>query len=179
MFTRLGDSGDTDNSRRERVSKASIHIEVEGTVDELNSFLGMALDMTMWDDMRKDIDRMQENVFRLGEHIIASANGRTIKDEDVAWLEERVNVYRKEVGKITLFVVPGGSPQASSLHIARTVSRRLERLIVLYAHEKEISRIVMQYANRISSLLFMMALASNRRLNVEERIWPLRPPSHP
>jgi ATP:cob(I)alamin adenosyltransferase len=177
MFTRRGDSGETDNSRKERVSKASIHIEVEGTIDELNSFLGMALDMSGWDDIRNDIDRMQENIFRLGEHIIASANGRTIKDEDVNWLEERVNVYRKEIGKITLFVVPGGSRESSSLHIARTVSRRLERLIVLYAHEKDIPRVVLQYSNRISSLLCMMALVSNRRLNVEERIWPLRPPS--
>lgn len=93
----------------------------------------------------------------------------------MTWLEERVNVYRKEIGKIRLFVIPGGSKESAAVHVARTVSRRLERLLVLYAHEKKQPEVVMKYANRVSSLLFMLALASNRRLGIEERIWPLRP----
>ena len=175
MFTRRGDSGETDNTKGERVSKASALIEIEGTVDELNSFLGLAMEFSVWDDIRSDLDRIQNNVFTLGEHVLTESNGRTLSEDDVLWLEERVKIYRSEIGKINLFVIPGGSREASTLHVARTVSRRLERLLVLYAHQKKQPEVVMKYANRISSLLFMLALASNKRLGVAERIWPLRP----
>ena len=175
MFTRRGDSGETDNTRGQRVSKASMLIDIEGTVDELNSFLGLAMEFSRWNDIKSDLDRIQNNIFTLGEHVLTESNGRKLSEDDVAWLEDRVNFYRKEIGKIVLFVIPGGSKESSALHVARTVSRRLERLLVLYAHEKKQSVVVMKYANRVSSLLFMLALASNKRQGIEERIWPLRP----
>ena len=175
MFTRRGDSGETDNTRGQRVSKASMLIDIEGTVDELNSFLGLAMEFSRWDDIRSDLDRIQNNIFTLGEQVLTESNGRKLSENDVTWLEDRVNVYRKEIGKIMLFVIPGGSKESSTLHVARTVSRRLERLLVLYAHEKKQPEVVMKYANRVSSLLFMLALASNKRQGIDERIWPLRP----
>ena len=175
MFTRRGDSGETDNTRGQRVSKASMLIDIEGTVDELNSFLGLAMVFSRWNDIRSDLDRIQNNIFTLGEHVLTESNGRKLSENDVTWLEDRVNVYRKEIGKIMLFVIPGGSKESSTLHVARTVSRRLERLLVLYAHEKKQPEVVMKYANRVSSLLFMLALASNKRQGIDERIWPLRP----
>jgi ATP:cob(I)alamin adenosyltransferase len=150
-------------------------IDIEGTVDELNSFLGLAMEFSRWNDIKSDLDRIQNNIFTLGEHVLTESNGRKLSEDDVTWLEDRVNFYRKEIGKIVLFVIPGGSKESSALHVARTVSRRLERLLVLYAHEKKQPDVVMKYANRVSSLLFMLALASNKRQGIEERIWPLRP----
>lgn len=173
MFTRRGDSGETDTSTGVRVSKGSIMVEVEGTIDELNSFLGFAADMVRWDDIKDDIHAVQEDVFTMGEDMLADGKKRVITQERVTWLEERVNIYRDEIGKIRLFVVPGGTVESSSLHMARTVARRLERNIVAAKEVKAISPLVLSYANRLSSLLFMHALAANKRKGVQERIWSI------
>ncbi len=173
MFTRKGDKGETDTSTGQRTSKGDPLVDVEGTSDELNSFLGYARSVVEWDDMRGDLAVMQEDIFTLGEDILADSKKRSISEERVKWLEDRVNVYRAEVGKIRLFVVPGGSRESAVLHVARTVSRRLERSIVVASGVKHINPQVLAYANRISSLLFMQALAANKRKGVEEAIWSI------
>lgn len=174
MYTRRGDRGETDSGAGPRVGKDDVLVEVEGTIDEFNSFLGMARVRNTWEDMGEDLERVQLDVFTLGEHIIMQGNGRALSHDNTKWLEDRVEHYRREVGPIRLFVVPGGSDQSATLHVARTVCRRLERTIVSAAKETEISEYVLSYANRLSSLLFMMALAANRRLSVNEKIWELR-----
>ena len=174
MYSRRGDRGDTDTGTGSRTAKDAGLIEVEGTIDELNSFLGMAAIKSLWDDIAQDISRIQLDIFTLGEHIILQGNGRSLSPEDTLWLEQRVDHYRKEVGPTRLFVVPGGSEQSASLHIARTVCRRLERRIVAISEPLKVSEHVLSYINRLSSVLFMMALAANRRLSVKERIWELR-----
>lgn len=173
MFTRKGDSGETDTGSGRRVSKGDATVEVEGTTDELNSFLGYAASVVKWDDIRQDIAAAQEDIFALGEHILADGKKRVITEERVKWLEDRVFVYREEIGKIKLFVVPGGSVESAALHMARTVARRLERTIVAASRIKEIDPVVLSYANRLSSMLFMHALAANKRLGVEEKIWSI------
>ncbi len=174
MYTKRGDKGETDTGTGMRVTKGSHIIDTEGSIDELNSFLGFALVNTKWDDIKTDIEAIQEDLFVLGEHITTNGTRRTLKPERLAWLEERVTYYRKEYGKIKLFVVPGGSVESTSLHMARTVCRRLERDMVKAKDETEIPEIIEQYINRLSSLLFFHSLISNRRLNIEERIWYLR-----
>lgn len=173
MFTRRGDTGETDTGLRERVSKGSALVNVEGNLDETISFIGNALVLTQWDDIRQDLRRIQEDLFTLGEHVSASGKRRTIMADRTVWLEERVKAYKSEIGKIRLFVVPDGSPQAASLHVARTVARRLERYAVSVTRELNLDMPVLTYLNRVSSLLFMMAIVSNKRLGVEERIWDI------
>lgn len=173
MFTRKGDKGETDTSTGHRVSKGDALVEVEGTTDELNSFLGFAAAMVQWDDIKQDISAIQEDIFTLGEDILAGGRKRTIKEERVKWLEERVVLYKKEIGPIKLFVVPGGSVESGILHAVRTIARRLERTIVVASEIKEISPQVLSYANRLSSLLFMHALVANKRKGIEERIWSI------
>lgn len=173
MFTRRGDTGETDTSTGKRTSKGNPLVEVEGTTDELNSFLGYARSIVEWEDMRADLTTMQEDIFTLGEDILADSKKRVITEERVKWLEDRVNAYRKEIGKIKLFVVPGGTKESAVLHVARTVSRRLERSIVVASEIKKINPQVNAYSNRISSLLFMQALAANKRKGVEEKIWSI------
>lgn len=173
MFTRKGDKGETDTSTGNRVSKGDALVEVEGTTDELNSFLGFAASMVEWQDIKEDIEAIQVDIFTLGEDILAGGKKRVITEDRVKWLEDRVYHYKEEIGKIRLFVVPGGSVESGVLHSVRTIARRLERTIVTASKMKEISPHVLSYSNRLSSLLFMHALAANKRKGVEEKIWSI------
>jgi cob(I)alamin adenosyltransferase len=173
MFTRRGDQGETDNGLRVRIGKDSPMVDLEGTFDELNSFIGNALINTKWEDIKNDLIKIQNDVFVMGEDLTAESKHRTIKDEDVKWLEQRVLEYRKEIGKIKLFVIPDGSLQAVSLHMARTVARRTERLAVFVSKQMTMNKYIMIYLNRLSSMLFMQALVSNKRLGIVERIWDI------
>ena len=120
MFTRKGDSGSTDTGDRRRVSKSSSLVEVEGTLDEAFSNIGNAIALSKWEDIKNDLRITQEDLFTLGEEITASGHARKLDPGRVEWLEERVVIYRKEVGPIRLFIVPDGTLQSTSLHIART-----------------------------------------------------------
>lgn len=174
MFTRKGDQGDTDSGKKERISKGSLEVEVEGLVDETSTTIGIALVKSRWDDISADLRRCQDLVFNMGEHILIGGRGRVVSSGDVKWVEERTTKYRDEVGKILLFVEPGGSEEAVNLHLARVTVRKMERHVVSLSKEKDLDPVIMQFANRLSSLLFMMALAANRRLGKDERIWELR-----
>ena len=174
MFTRKGDSGSTDTGDRRRVSKSSSLVEVEGTLDEAFSNIGNAIALSKWEDIKNDLRITQEDLFTLGEEITASGHARKLDPGRVEWLEERVVIYRKEVGPIRLFIVPDGTLQSTSLHIARTVVRRLERKIVGSKEELSIPDHIIAYVNRLSSLLFMVAILSNKRQGIQERIWDIR-----
>ncbi len=174
MYTRKGDKGDTDAGYGRRMRKDSGVVDLEGTLDEFNSFLGLANTKMKWEDMKEDLSAIQFEIFTLGEHIYMHGEGRKLSPENTVWLEERVDHYRKEVGPIKLFVIPGGSEESAILHVARTVCRRLERVIVGSEEELQVSSEVLTYINRLSSVLFMMALAANRRNGVKEEIWELR-----
>ncbi len=174
MFTRRGDQGETDNGLRLRIGKDSPMVDLQGTFDELNSFIGNALINTKWDDIKNDIIKIQDDVFLMGEDLTTESQHRTIKEDDVKWLEQRVLEYRKEIGKIKLFVIPDGSIEAVSLHMARTVARRTERLAVFVSKLMPMNKYIMIYLNRLSSLLFMQALVSNKRLGITERIWDIK-----
>ncbi len=168
MFTKKGDSGETDVIRK-RVGKDSPLVNFLGDLDELNSFLGLAYLKTKWDDMRRDIGRLQDEIFIIGED--ASTGSNKINQEFVRWIEERTIEYRKESGPVRLFVIPGGGESGASIHIARAVCRRVERNAVKYSKELEpFNKWIIVYLNRTSSLLFSMAVASNKRDNVQERI---------
>ncbi|KJE48895.1 MULTISPECIES: cob(I)yrinic acid a,c-diamide adenosyltransferase [Acidiplasma] len=174
MFTRRGDSGETDTGLRIRVGKDSPMVDLEGTLDELNTFVGFALINSKWEDIKNDLKKIQNDIFVIGEDITAESTHRTIKDEDVRWLEESVKKYREEIGKIHLFIVPDGDISAVSLHMARAVARRTERLAVYVSKKMQVNKYILIYLNRLSSLLFMHALASNKRLGIEERIWDIK-----
>lgn len=171
MFTRRGDSGDTDAMDRTRVNKDSIKVEVEGAIDETIAHIGNALVKTKWDDISSDLSKIQEDLFTIGEDIGAAGKKRTLTSGRLEWLEERTVAYKEEIGQIRLFVIPGSSEEGASLHVARVVSRSTERKIVALSHEIKVSETVLKYSNRLSSALFMMALASNKRLGIQERIW--------
>ena len=130
MFTRKGDSGETESKGGERMTKSSIAVEVEGMIDETSSSLGFSIVKSKWEDITSDLQRCQELIFNMGEHILIEGTGRIITKKDVEWVEERTLRYREEIGRIDLFVLPGGSEESVALHMSRVVARRLERSVV-------------------------------------------------
>ncbi|AWR94797.1 cob(I)yrinic acid a,c-diamide adenosyltransferase [Acidianus brierleyi] len=165
MFTKTGDKGET-NVINKRVGKDSPLVNFLGDLDEANSFIGLAISKIPWDDMKKDLLRVQHDLFVLGED--ASTNNGKVTQDFVKWLEERTVYYRKESGPIKLFVIPGGSEEASHIHVARSVVRRIERNSVKYSKELEFNKWIIVYLNRLSSLLFSMAVVANKRKEVKE-----------
>lgn len=173
MFTRKGDQGETDNGTRGRVSKSSHAVAIEGMIDESTTILGLSVVKSKWADISEDLMRCQVSIFNMGEHIILSGKGRKLVQGDVNWLEDRTRAYKEELGKVKLFVLPGGSEQSAILHLARVTVRGLEREIVKMNEEASLDPVILQFSNRLSSLLFMMALVANKRLGIEERIWEI------
>ncbi|BDB97371.1 cob(I)yrinic acid a,c-diamide adenosyltransferase [Saccharolobus caldissimus] len=170
MFTRTGDDGNT-NLINKRVGKDSPLVNLLGDIDELNSFIGLALTKIKWEDMKNDLIRIQNELFMLGEEAIQ--NSGKITEENIKWLENRIIEYRKETGPVKLFVIPGGSEEASYLHILRSVARRVERNAVKYSRELNFNKWIIVYLNRLSSLLFVMAIAANKRNGISERIYDI------
>ena len=106
MFTRKGDSGETESKGGERMTKSSIAVEVEGMIDETSSSLGFSIVKSKWEDITSDLQRCQELIFNMGEHILIEGTGRIVTKKDVEWVEERTLRYREEIGRIDLFVLP-------------------------------------------------------------------------
>lgn len=173
MFTREGDDGST-NVINKRVGKDSPLVNLLGDLDELNSYLGYLVSKLPWEDMKNDIKKVQYTLFEIGEDLTTNGVKKRITMDYVKWLEDRTVAYRKETGPVRLFVIPGGSEEASLIHITRSVCRRIERNAVKYSKElPEMNKIIITYLNRLSSLLFAMALAANKRKGVEESVYDI------
>jgi ATP:cob(I)alamin adenosyltransferase len=173
VFTREGDNGST-NVINKRVGKDSPLVNLLGDLDELNSYLGYLVSKLPWEDMKNDIKKVQYTLFEIGEDLSTNGVKKRITMDYVKWLEDRTVAYRKETGPVRLFVIPGGSEEASLIHITRSVCRRIERNTVKYSKElPEMNKMIITYLNRLSSLLFAMALAANKRKGVEENVYDI------
>jgi len=173
VFTREGDDGST-NVINKRVGKDSPLVNLLGDLDELNSYLGYLVSKLPWEDMKNDIKKVQYTLFEIGEDLSTNGVKKRINMDYVKWLEDRTVAYRKETGPVRLFVIPGGSEEASLIHITRSVCRRIERNTVKYSKElPEMNKMIITYLNRLSSLLFAMALAANKRKGVEENVYDI------
>lgn len=174
MYTGKGDKGVTDTATGERVIKSNPIIEWEGTLDELIAQLGVSWSECKSDDIRDDIYTVQRDLFTIGEHILTNGDGRKLREDGVKWLEDKIHSYQKEIGEIRLFVIPGGDKAAASLQLSRAVTRRAERRLTDLSLQKKIEPLILQYMNRLSSFLFFISLAANRRAGFKERLfeWP-------
>ncbi len=172
MYSRKGDIGETSTASGQRVKKSDPIIEWEGTLDELVSQIAVSKTQIEWEDFVEDLNLVQSDLFHLGEEIITDGKGRKLRSDAVKWMEGRIAVYLKQAGEIKLFVIPGGSPAAASLHLSRAVTRRAERRLVELSLARELNPLILQYLNRLSSLLFSMAIVSNKRESVNETIFP-------
>jgi cob(I)alamin adenosyltransferase len=171
IYTRLGDGGETHLGDMSRVPKTHPRIEAYGTVDELNSQLGVALTLEGLDPAHADwLRRIQNDLFDVGADIAApedpSKDRLRVIPEQTEWLEQRCDEVNDKLSPLKSFVLPGGTPAAAHLHVARTVCRRAERLAI--ACGEEVNSEVVRYLNRLSDLLFILSRAANRG---QEPLW--------
>lgn len=170
IYTKRGDKGETGLfNKKKRVSKDSPEIEVLGTIDEANSFLGLTLSFLEEQYLKNKIVQVQRNLFKLGS-IMAGAKF-SIPGSVVKKYEKEIDAWTAAMPPLTNFIFPGGAKPAAFLFTARTVVRRAERLIVKLSKEKNISPGVLVYINRLSDYLFTLARYINFKQGIKENIW--------
>jgi len=164
IYTKTGDKGTTSLIGGVRVPKNHIRIESYGTIDELNSYLGVVNDTTQHEKISVWIKEIQDRLFTIGS-VLATAPNKEISMklpdvhvEDVQWLEQRIDEMNEQLPEMRSFILPGGHLAASSSHVARCVCRRAERICVAMLElNEEVPDLVIQYLNRLSDFLFVLA----------------------
>ncbi len=177
IYTRTGDKGETSLYGGERVSKDSLRVEAYGTVDELNSHLGVSIAESHDASLISLLTTLQNHLFELGGVLATPPRQRhmppnAITPEHVIFLEHQIDSAQKELAPLTKFILPGGSTDAGRLHLARTVCRRAERACVRLAHSEDVDALILTYLNRLSDLLFVLARLANHRAGIRENTWP-------
>jgi len=173
IYTRTGDKGQT-SIIGGRVDKDDVRVEAYGTVDEVNCFVGQAiteLDTELFKDVLEDLEKIQHELFDCGGDLANVMKNREPKltEEAVTYLEGKIDEFIKEAPELERFILPGGTKPSASIHIARTVTRRAERLVVTLAKEDPTVHVVCrQYLNRLSDYFFALARVINFRLNVKD-----------
>ena len=174
IYTRGGDAGETSLGDGSRVSKLDQRIAAFGTVDELNSMLGVVVAGDCPIEIRDVLGRVQNELFDLGADLSVPVEheGRLrTTQEQVDAVEAECDRFNAELPELKSFVLPGGSDAAARLHVARTVCRRAERETLLAAGAHAINPLTLVYLNRLSDLLFILARAANAAGGREEPLW--------
>lgn len=178
IYTGYGDSGKTRLYGGDRVSKTHERVEAYGTMDELCSLLGrIVAEMREYpelDDLRMECEKIQQQLFDCGSDLATPRELRPYKQEEatVNWLEERMDAYMNQPPQLEKFIIPGGHLIASSLHMARTLTRRLERrMVALIEIEEKVNSVGMVYINRLSDYFFVLARLVNFRLGVADTVY--------
>lgn len=175
IYTKKGDSGSTSLFGGNRVPKSSPRIEAYGTVDELNSVVGLGASYNISEQGAKWIKKVQEDLFILGADLATppSSNTRIARiDEDaIHYLENAIDAMQEKLPALKNFILPGGCPAGATFHLARTVCRRAERATVSCSETEEISNLTIKYLNRLSDFLFVLARFENKQSGTPEEIW--------
>jgi cob(I)alamin adenosyltransferase len=177
IYTKTGDDGTTGLFGGGRVHKSDLRIEAYGTVDELNACIGLVRSTSQGSSFDLLLEEIQKVLFVMGADLATPLDARTtymiprIEERDVFWLESEIDKHEETLPPLTKFILPGGSPAASFLHMARTVARRAERLVVALADIEEIGPFNIQFLNRLSDLLFVLARVANQSLGVSDVEW--------
>jgi cob(I)alamin adenosyltransferase len=176
IYTKTGDKGQTSLLGGVRVPKHHIRIESYGTVDELNSYIGLLRDQPVDEKQKIILLEVQDRLFTIGSSL-ASAPGRSkikipeLKEEDITLLEKNIDEMNEELPEMRSFVLPGGHTIVSFCHIARCVCRRAERLVVHLAEEEPVNEKIVVYLNRLSDYLFVLSRKLGKDLHAEETPW--------
>jgi cob(I)alamin adenosyltransferase len=177
IYTKTGDEGLTGLGGGRRVPKDSPRVRAYGTVDELNSAIGVALALGLSERLTRELGTIQNELFDLGSDLCwPSDDARraripTVQPRHVERLEGLIDELNERVGPLTNFLLPGGSPGAAQLHLARTICRRAERETLTLSREEAIGELVLPYLNRLSDALFVMARYDNHERGVDEPLW--------
>ena len=174
IYTRGGDAGETSLGDGSRVQKLDDRIGAYGATDELNSLVGAVLAGDCPTELRGVLGLVQNELFDVGADLCVpfAVEGRLrVSQEMVDRLEERCDAFNESLPELKSFVLPGGTPTAAALHVARTGCRRAERDALVAAREHDVNPLVLVYLNRLSDMLFILARAANALAGVEEPLW--------
>lgn len=180
IYTRTGDTGETGLFGGERVPKDHVRVSAYGTVDELNSVLGVALALELPEAVSQVVTRLQSLLFELGAELATPPNKTSkslgVTEEDIVWMERAIDAAEADLPPLRSFILPGGVPSAAMLHQARTVCRRAERLVVkLHRLEANLPLQPVKALNRMADLLFVLARQANHLSGRGDVPWHPRP----
>src|SRR5919204_2968626 len=184
IYTKKGDRGETGLIGGKRISKDDPRIIAYGSIDELNSSLGLSISllnlksMTLFSDLINVLTQIQNDLFTVGSDLAdprynTESEYKALRTEEkmASYLESAIDKFETELTPITFFILPGGSIESSSLHLSRSIARRAETAVVTLSKEQTINPTIIIYLNRLSDLLFVIARLINKRLGIEDRAW--------
>lgn len=181
IYTKTGDQGNTSLIGGTKVPKNDIRIETYGTVDELNSWIGYINDILNQDELRNDLKEIQDRLFTIGSALATDAEKEVkmrlpdLLEEDILFLEKRIDRMTGFLPEMKSFILPGGHPAVSSIHIVRCVCRRAERLAVnMQRSDLFIDEKIIRYLNRLSDYLFTLARFAGKIVGAKEVPWKPR-----
>jgi cob(I)alamin adenosyltransferase len=170
IYTRTGDDGTTGLGDGSRTDKDGVRVAAYGTTDELNSIIGMVLSLSVPDDVRRVLHEVQHHLFDLGGELCIPGH-QAINETHIDWLENTLDHFNDNLPPLKDFILPGGSQAAANCHLARTVCRRAERLVVSLQRLESVPPFSMKYLNRLSDLLFVLARVIARFEGGSEVLW--------
>jgi cob(I)alamin adenosyltransferase len=176
IYTKKGDQGQTSLIGGMRVPKFDLRIESYGTVDELNSHLGLLRDQNIDEQYKSQIIEIQQILFTIGSHLAVGKEGSSMKLpelrlEHVEFLEQSIDAMDEKLEPMRFFVLPGGHPAVSQAHIVRCVCRRAERLVVHLSSEENVDALILTYLNRLSDYLFTLSRKIASDSGAKEQPW--------
>lgn len=179
IYTKTGDAGDTGLFGGGRVGKDHPRVSAYGDVDELNAALGVARATAPVAFAAELLEQVQRDLFAVGAELAApeparlakTLAGHPIGEPDVSRLERAIDAHEDALSPLREFILPGGTPKAAALHLARTVCRRAERAVVALGRDARVSPAILQYLNRLSDLLFVLARAANASAGQPDVRW--------
>ena len=173
IYTRTGDRGETSLFGGARVAKNDARIEAYGTIDELSSFIGVARASSLPSEVDTTLEQVQRDLFEVGAHLASPGTSRFagVDPQRIADLESGIDAMERELAPLTNFILPGGASSAAQLHVARTVCRRAERLVVALHDDSPATQSSIAYLNRLSDYLFVAARFANLRAGAADVPW--------
>jgi cob(I)alamin adenosyltransferase len=177
IYTKTGDSGETSLIGGKRVPKFHLRIEAYGTLDELNAFIGLIRDQDIDTKLKSVLLKIQTVVFTAESMLALDPESKTvrklpeIKNADILLLESEIDRMNDELPPLTKFLLPGGHTVVSYCHIARTVCRRAERLVIKLSRREEVDETVLRFLNRLSDYFFVLSRKLAKDFGVEETYW--------
>jgi len=174
IYTRTGDDGTTGLGDGTRVPKDHARVEAYGTVDELNSVIGLLMCESLPEEISGALTAIQHTLLDLGGELCIPGR-QVIHDADITALEDLLDRLNADLASLKEFILPGGSRAAALCHVARTVCRRAERRLYTLSRQEAVAPAALKYLNRLSDLLFVMARALNRAAGVPDTLWTPAP----
>lgn len=176
IYTRTGDQGTTSLFGGKRVSKADIRIDAYGTVDELNSWMGVVRDQEVNTARKNILVHIQDRLFTIGSSLATEPGNTKVKipslaETDILTLEKEIDAMEAMLSPLKSFILPGGHPSVSFGHVARTACRRAERIVIALNQLEAVDPLVIKYLNRLSDYLFVLTRKMAHELRADETPW--------